>query len=562
MKKFHINYAYSGFLYSPLMLADRFALLPRDAELNDRKGDKETLESLAYWHDPLENWFAVCDPFAVDITKLALPPFEGKPDAVCIVGALVGRLPVWLYSPDSKFERLSSESDLEECKHGVKRIICYKRFNTGYLIGKRINDLMFPGNDKIVEVKFGDELKNIGSGDLVVTSDVLAVAQSRKLNDGHVLFEYFAHEELQLQPFLFTAILTRRSVVNTQLHTVLSVLKGLQEATVPFEIGSVPADWVNFLATRFSDQMPAHLSDSDKRIHAQDAIERLHQDAIYAGNLDIDTAETGYENARQAWLKTLNRKYGAVEKHKEPIPSLLIQRDWSGDPPLARAFAETWKPKPQTRVLGRQTIKGSPVKAVAETWRDHEPTITAITEDWLSSRTTKALLEKIICKPAVAVAPVLKMPRAAREIPEEASGDEQYHPPVVIVGLVLLSLLVVGGVAVDLGGQLKPAGPTILTMGLLVLSGILLVSHWDPQKYKKAFWWVVAAFYVAQMCLTVSIWRDVFFKDETRQWGHHGEILAAIGTIVGILAAPHAAEPVKKNVQQPLKELLSRRRAS
>ena len=50
--------------------------------------------------------------------------------------------------------------------------------------------------------------------------------------------------------------------------------------------------------------------------------------------------------------------------------------------------------------------------------------------------------------------------------------------------------------------------------------------------------------------------------DETRQWGHHGEILAAIGTIVGILAAPHAAEPVKKNVQQPLKELLSRRRAS
>jgi hypothetical protein len=546
--KFHINYAYNGFLYAPLILAEHLKLLPRDAELKPREGDVRTLQSLGVWHDPHENWFAVCDPFATDITKLVLPPSDGEGDAVCIVGALVGRLPVWLYSLDSDFKRISSEGDLEKSVHRVKRIVCYEKFNTGYLIGKRINDLVFPGDDKTHPVKFGDELKNVTAGDLVVTSDVLRVAQSQKLDDGHVVFDYFAHC-CDLDPFLFTAILTLRSVVKNHLNTVLSVLKGLQEATFQFETGNVSRDGVSFLVSKFGEQMPAHLSDADRQVQVEDAIELLRRDRIYSGYLDIDNAEKGYEKAREAWLSTLKRKYGPVERHKEPIPSLLIKRDWSQHPPLARAFAESWKL--QSPVSPSQRTSASVVSAVAETWRDHAPTITAITENWLSSSTTKALLEQMVCKPAAFQAQATEVPALI----------EEYHRPVVIVGLAQLSLLVVGLAALLFGGQLTVAGPTILAMLLLALSGLLLVSHWDPQNYNQAFWSVASVSYLGQLVLTVWIWRDAFFREETEHWGHHEGVFGAILVIVALFATPHAAEPYKERLPKTLKNFLPRREA-
>lgn len=345
--------------------------------------------------------------------------------------------------------------------------------------------------------------------------------------------------------------------MNTQLHTVLSVLKGLQEATLPFENGSVPTRWVNYLADNLGDPLAAHLSTSDKRIRVQGAIERLHKDAIYSGNLDIEAAEAGYENARQAWLQTLKIPYGPVEKHKDPIPSLLIQRDWSRDAPLARAFAETWKPEVPPVAAWRQVNKEEPVVAVADTWRDHDLAIEKVTQSWLSNNTSKAKLKQLICDPLGAQTAVLEMP-SVQETPGESLENEQYSPPTVIVALALCSLLVVECIAIFLGGQLKAAVPAILAMILLIVTATALVSYWNPRLHTRAFLWVASAIYLGQMSLTVMICRDVLIKDTTKRWVQPVEILFFVSTIVLEVLRKHLEHTAK----EPSRDLHPKRRAS
>src|SRR2546430_1795599 len=127
MRPININYAYDGFLYAPLFLASELGLFPSNMTLKYRNGDIPAIESLALRTENANNWFAICDPFAKDISRIQAA--IGR-DQICIVGTLINRLPVWLYDNLQGFDPVATERDLLAYKHSIKRIRCYEKFNT------------------------------------------------------------------------------------------------------------------------------------------------------------------------------------------------------------------------------------------------------------------------------------------------------------------------------------------------------------------------------------------------------------------------------------------------
>ncbi len=527
MKDFAINYAYDGFLYSPLLIAKKLGFLPNHAQLVHRNGDEEAITSLGGFGDDLDNWFAICDPFAhTDLSRVAVPVGE-KADSICIVGALVGRLPVWLYGLNPDCGPFANERDIKEQKSIIKRVVCYEKYNTGYLIGKHVSDVMDPGLDKTYEVSFGSELKGLKPNDLAVTSDVLAVAESLRAKNGYVKCDLFRNCP-DLDPFLFTAILTRRSIVEQHLPTVLGVLSGLQKAVRLFETDTLLPSEINFLAERFAGQIPHATTDEARQAIVRDGVRLLSVDKIYSGNLDIATAEKGYNNARAEWSQTLKRQYTAVENQKEPIPSLLMQEGWRCDQDLASEFANAWKLKLSG---GKGAGAAEPVLAVANAWRDHGPTIQTVTRNWLGSESTKQILTEMICPPTV---------RGSGTSLVKA-GFQTLTPYIILAYLPLFAVILM---VVAISGHWAIGLPVLESSLALMVLLFALGYYLHPGGRNTPFWVAASCCVLVQVAITVVFCRDTFYP-ETQQWGHHEWLWGATIAIFALVLTRIMSEPDK-----------------
>ncbi|NTU50596.1 MAG: hypothetical protein HGA87_06975, partial [Desulfobulbaceae bacterium] len=174
MIKININNAFDGFLYAPLFLADKLGYFPACSELKFRNGDSECLDALCEHPDediPL-NWFAICDPFSIDISKKV--PQDG--DDLCVIGCLVDKLPVWVYNINPSITRVKSEKDIANYKKDVRKLRCYKEGTTGYLVGRRLKNILELRDDELEQKEFGEEFSGgIPENTLVATSDILRV---------------------------------------------------------------------------------------------------------------------------------------------------------------------------------------------------------------------------------------------------------------------------------------------------------------------------------------------------------------------------------------------------
>ena len=96
MEKIKVVHAYNGFLYSPLFLADKIGLFPKNLELVFTSSDSEAVEQLCLQDSSKgEINFAICDPFAANFNSI-MP--EHTDDRIFIVGSLINKVPFWIYN--------------------------------------------------------------------------------------------------------------------------------------------------------------------------------------------------------------------------------------------------------------------------------------------------------------------------------------------------------------------------------------------------------------------------------------------------------------------------------
>lgn len=327
-----INHAYNGFLYAPLFLASDLGFLPKCTRLQFRNGDAECLDQLCSYSPGTEkNWFAICDPFSVDLsTKVPVG------DEICVVGCLLDRLPVWVINTDTEAVRLGEESDLANRVRHVRKIVCYKEATTGYLIGKRLQGMLHVSDSNLLPCDFGQEFSGQANGDTaIVTADILRIV-SLGPDHRHVLFDYPARSPDELKPFLFTGILTlRNEVLNDNLWIVLTLLAGLKKAIDLLSSESVPPECIDSLTRHFDPQIGSLgcTTPDEKRTFMTKAIHYTFRQAnLYSHTLRPE--KVAWENAQRQWEGVMGRSFANVEERHEPIPALLIRKDWKKDAEL------------------------------------------------------------------------------------------------------------------------------------------------------------------------------------------------------------------------------------
>lgn len=334
----NINHAFDGFLYSPLFLAEKLGFFPKCAKLEFRRGDSECLDALCkHKHNGEKNWFAICDPFSVPDISTKVP--EQTEDNICIVGCLINKLPIWVYNPDTSVVQVGKEEDLSRYKTNIKKLICYKEGTTGHLIGKRLHRQFF--SDSNLETKeFGQEFTTPIENDVaVVTSDILHIVHSG-LNDQKIIFNYPTRSPNELRPFLFTGILTlKNEVLDENLWAVLTVLAGIKHATDLLSRPEVPHECIDVLVTQFQPQLSAMgvTNTEQKEALIKDSIAyAFHSWKLYSETLKPEKG--AWDNAKSEWEKSKGQQFADTEERNEPIPSLLIMKNWRHDAELRSHF--------------------------------------------------------------------------------------------------------------------------------------------------------------------------------------------------------------------------------
>jgi len=342
VKPININYAYDGFLYAPLVLAYNLGLFQGNMRLKYRNGDIPAIDSLAFKSEDANNWFAICDPFAKDISKVQAS--IGR-DQIYIVGSLINRLPVWLYNSHADFDHVSNENDLLAHKHKLEYIKCYERYNTGYLIGDRLRKKFDFAETKLIGCKFGKEFEQpISTDTLIVTSDILYIAE--ELDSRNIVFNY-PQNAPELNPFLFTAVLTLKSVVDEHLYAVLNVLSALRTAIDLLSVNRVDPAHIALLANKYNDFLEKRTCDDAKKLEiVNKSISILKEEAIYSINFDVQETMEAYNNAKSEWETLLAKPFPGIEECNNPIPSLLIKKNWEDDHTLIQFFTSKFRKRP------------------------------------------------------------------------------------------------------------------------------------------------------------------------------------------------------------------------
>lgn len=189
MEKIKIYHAFNGFLYSPVFLADRLGLFPRNTELVYTGSDRDTINALcSESHSGQKNWFAICDPFSVDLNHA----LEHTRDEIRVVGSLINVLPLWIFNSDPQVKPVSAEKDLYVYKEQIKHLVCYETGTTGYLIASRIKKVIGV-QEALDQQPFGKEFDaRVDNTTAVITADVLRMVHYG-LDKGNVIFRACSH---------------------------------------------------------------------------------------------------------------------------------------------------------------------------------------------------------------------------------------------------------------------------------------------------------------------------------------------------------------------------------
>ncbi|NER29692.1 MAG: hypothetical protein F6J89_19265, partial [Symploca sp. SIO1C4] len=311
---------------------------PGNIQLEYRGGDSETLRSLVNYSESHDNWFAVCDPFAENISEIVNE--LGQADPLAIVGILIKKLPIWVYSYNSDLRVIENENSLRTYRSKIREIRCYRKNNTGYLIGKRLQGILSLGEDEITECGFEQEFdfddEKQKNGSLILSSDIMrVVGQNRNL--GKIIFNY-PQKCQELTPYLFTAVLTKKSVIENNLDIVLTVLGGLRRAVEIITKGEVVEEKYiekiqNYLRRSRNSYLLGINDLADQQRIIRKSLELAAIEDLYFKDeeLDLNLVRSAYKNARSAWnnygSKSLD-EFPEIEECYDIIPSLLIRRRW------------------------------------------------------------------------------------------------------------------------------------------------------------------------------------------------------------------------------------------
>lgn len=334
MNTININYAFNGFLYAPLFLADELGFFPKCAKLVDNRGDSECLDRLCEVNGkPDDDWFAICDPFSV-------PDLEAKVndagDRISVVGCMINKLPFWLYNSSPHTRKVTSEDKLVGARPHINKIICYKENTTGYLIGTRLKKLFDISDTNLIAREFGHEFETTtpaDTADAVLTSDILRVVHFKE-DPGNFIFNYSAFGPEELSPFLFTGILTlRKRVVEDNVWAVLAVLAGLKRAIELLQETVVRDECVEILTNRFEGHMV------DMGVTDRGKQESLIREAIvYAfqsmnlANHELRPKKEAWDRANTQWESTFGPRDLSAVINNDQLPSLLLRKKWRSDP--------------------------------------------------------------------------------------------------------------------------------------------------------------------------------------------------------------------------------------
>jgi hypothetical protein len=347
MEKIKIYHAFNGFLYAPVFLAARLGFFPQNTELVYTGADSKTIDELCKYSEEEKHWFAICDPFSVDI-RSSYP--AGTNDRICIVGSLINVLPFWIFNPDQNIHGTNREADLQKYHNSFTKVVVYPKGTTGYLVGKRVQTILGLNDQLIEQRNFGEEFNGgISNKEVVVTADVLRLVHEG-LDTHNILLDYPTRSPNTLFPYLFTAILTLKNTVDSSLWTVLGVLGAIQAAINCLSADSVRPEHINTLVDIFDTP---EYGDTFRKVGLQRQDEKaelirksirfLFKQQIYSQYPKPANSEDwvrAWNNANALWMEYGGRsEYSTeVEEQEEPIPSLLVKARWKE---RLRAYYET-----------------------------------------------------------------------------------------------------------------------------------------------------------------------------------------------------------------------------
>ena len=331
IEKIKIFYAYNGFLYSPLFIADKIGLLPKNIELINTKSDFIAIESL-YNQDSVQNeiFFSICDPFAGVFDEHTSEQYD---DQIYIIGSLINRLPFWLYNTNPEIRDIKQESDLIKFDKDIKNIISYKEGTTGFVIAKRLQKII---KKPIEVVEFGNEFNFDTNENLILTADALSMVDNG-LNHKNIVFNYPMKSVPELNPFLFTGIHTLKTNIDRYLWVVLNTLGALQVAIKHLSESNLESTIISNLVDAYSNH------DSIKSKIQNNEIEKcnkLLKDTclfLFRGQKIYDSFPyptekndwvRSWNNAKAQWKDVFDHEFPEAESVEEPIPALLIKQNW------------------------------------------------------------------------------------------------------------------------------------------------------------------------------------------------------------------------------------------
>jgi hypothetical protein len=332
--KIVIAHAYRGFTYLPLYLAHDLGYFPRGVELAYAEGDEIAMRSVLHLPNAkgLRSEFAICDPLMIANLKELMGENEiGPAVEPIVVGSLIKRPPLWLFNTNRAIAPVRLEENLRGL---IKRVRSYERPNTGYIIGRRLLDKLELDVGCLKPVPFDTEFDSLPEPDeVVVTSNILRMAEVG-FNNNNTVFSY-ASKKTDIQDMFFTGVITRHTLVKSDLPLVLAILAGLKKAISYIvndhaDIDAVASVAYDSFRKRMDDQQFTPFQTTDEaaqRGYVRDAIAAIRKEELYGDDLEV---------SRPAWETSIKLRKPYIQEWVVPeyeiytrtIPVILLRADW------------------------------------------------------------------------------------------------------------------------------------------------------------------------------------------------------------------------------------------
>lgn len=339
MERINVYHAFNGFLYSPVFLADKLGFFPKNAVLKYTKGDVNTIDALCSQSATKEEVnFAICDPFSIDFSKVAT---EHTDDDICIIASLINSIPIWIYNPREEIKPVRKEADLGQFAGKINKVISYPKETTGYLLSKRIQEILGLNEQFIEEHEFGTEFEsNYQDSSFIITADALRIVYLG-LDKKNTIFNYSTKAPKELTPFLFTAVLTLKSNVDSHLWTALSILGGIGSSISYLSERHVEDQYIKTLVEIFQQKKYGEVfwklgvsDQNSKEELVRETVKYLFwSEKLYSQYPKPKDSQwkKSWDNARNEWERQKAKDYPSVEPKEEPIPALLIKKNWKSE---------------------------------------------------------------------------------------------------------------------------------------------------------------------------------------------------------------------------------------